>query len=85
MEGRAVSPGELLQGQQARVVKHVGAGQEHGLPGALAAAPRQRRQADGALGGLPLQGLQHRGGASQGLGSSGLGETEVLRDRDLLK
>lgn len=84
MEGRAVAPGELLQGEQAHVVKHVGAGQQHGLPGALAAA-RQRCQADGALGGLPLQGLQHRGRASHGLGPHRLGQAEVLGDGDLLK
>lgn len=95
MEGRAVPAGELLQGQQAHVVEHVRAGQERCLPAALAlagpggaagaAAQGQRREADGALGGVPVQGLQQRDvGLSCGSGFGlELSENGTPRDGDL--
>ena len=52
VEGSALPQGELLQSAEARAVEHVGAGQQDRLP------RRQRGEADGAVGGLPAQGLQ---------------------------
>lgn len=67
MERRPVSHGELLQCEQTRMVEHVWAGQEGRLSGTLArphaltASRGERRQADGALVGLPAQSLRHTG------------------------
>lgn len=83
VERSALPQGELLQSAEARAVEHVGAGQQDRLP------RRQHSEADGAVGGLPAQGLQHRaGGTPAGYAAAGsaprLNENRAPTDEGLL-